>query len=504
MPDQGNLSDFLFAAGGRAGQYVELINNATNVAYISLTQTDANGKYTIPTPPGGYYSVYLSAVLLPANDPGWIFTGDSQYVVPYTAGDNMVGQSITTRAVGPFSASGGAAGSIAAAAQIYPADQAGGIQVASGLLHSVGVPSNANGNNNDWCISDNGNLYRKVAGAWAAVQPGNPMTTVDDIIIGGASGVQSRLAKGANGTILNVDQSTGHVVWASTISPPGAIFPGDQTGALQTSSGLIHSTGVPSNANGSNGWWCISDNGNLYQKVAGVWNVVQPGNPMTTLDDVIVGGASGVQTRLAKGASGAVLSVDPVSGHVAWDLPTSVTPFAISTANLAAVSAGTTGTSSNGSVNVTSVTTVASPGDVGKMVTGPGVLPNTFIVSAVTNTSFVLSQAAGAGAGTGTFTFNAAFHETGHDTWAGGSGPSPYTRFRAFAAASVKSFALGLTIDQSDDNATWYSTAFATVYAGLAQGTVLEEKIVKRYVRASYTNENTVQAGFNFSSALVS
>jgi len=76
------------------------------------------------------------------------------------------------------------------------------------------------------------------------------------------------------------------------------------------------------------------------------------------------------------------------------------------------VSASLTGTSSNGSATVTmSDTTGVANGD---QVSGPGVQPNTFVGSFVTNTSIFLSsstwqnagQPAGAGAGTGTFTFS--------------------------------------------------------------------------------------------------
>jgi F5/8 type C domain len=46
-------------------------------------------------------------------------------------------------------------------------------------------------------------------------------------------------------------------------------------------------------------------------------------NPMTTQDDLIVGGSSGAATRLAKGTDGQVLTVDPTSHHLAWDTPAS-------------------------------------------------------------------------------------------------------------------------------------------------------------------------------------
>lgn len=43
----------------------------------------------------------------------------------------------------------------------------------------------------------------------------NPMTTQDDLIVGGASGVPGRLGKGSDGQVLTVDPSTHHLVWAT-------------------------------------------------------------------------------------------------------------------------------------------------------------------------------------------------------------------------------------------------------------------------------------------------
>ncbi len=43
----------------------------------------------------------------------------------------------------------------------------------------------------------------------------NIMTTQDDLIVGGASGVYSRLGKGSDGQVLTVDPSTHHLVWAT-------------------------------------------------------------------------------------------------------------------------------------------------------------------------------------------------------------------------------------------------------------------------------------------------
>ena len=46
-------------------------------------------------------------------------------------------------------------------------------------------------------------------------------------------------------------------------------------------------------------------------------------NPMTTQDDIIIGGAAGAAARLAKGADSQVLTVDPVTHHLVWATPTS-------------------------------------------------------------------------------------------------------------------------------------------------------------------------------------
>lgn len=52
---------------------------------------------------------------------------------------------------------------------LYPGDESYNFQASGGLLHSAGVPNNANGNNNDWCISNNGQLYFKSGGVWGAL-----------------------------------------------------------------------------------------------------------------------------------------------------------------------------------------------------------------------------------------------------------------------------------------------------------------------------------------------
>jgi hypothetical protein len=50
----------------------------------------------------------------------------------------------------------------------------------------------------------------------------NPMTTQDDIIVGGAAGAPARLAKGTDGQVLTVDPTTHHLIWATPTGGGGA------------------------------------------------------------------------------------------------------------------------------------------------------------------------------------------------------------------------------------------------------------------------------------------
>jgi hypothetical protein len=100
-----NFSDYLLLPTGapRVGVYVELVNNESGTGYVTSAATDGFGKFSYSggTVPGGIYTVYIAATHLAALDPGWVATGDTGYVVPYTAGDDMVAHSNTSKSSSP-------------------------------------------------------------------------------------------------------------------------------------------------------------------------------------------------------------------------------------------------------------------------------------------------------------------------------------------------------------------------------------------------------------------
>jgi hypothetical protein len=156
-------------------------------------------------------------------------------------------------------------------------------------------------------IGTNGYVLTAVAGAVAwAVATGfaNPMTSSGDIIYGGASGVATRLAAGTNGHVLTL--AGGVPSWAANA---GMVNP------MTASGDVIYggASGVPTRlAAGTNGY--------VLTLTAGVptWAAAAAGmtNPMTTSGDIIYGGASGTPTRLAAGSNGQVLTL--AAGVPSW------------------------------------------------------------------------------------------------------------------------------------------------------------------------------------------
>lgn len=112
--------------------------------------------------------------------------------------------------------------------------------IASGLLTDRPAAGTAG---RLYYATDGPALYRDNGTTWADLSLSggmtNPMTTADDVIIGGASGAATRLAKGGNNTVLGVD---GSGVLGYKADPSG----GGSVGAWH----LIGGSGEPAFANG--------------------------------------------------------------------------------------------------------------------------------------------------------------------------------------------------------------------------------------------------------------
>jgi len=149
-------------------------------------------------------------------------------------------------------------------------------------------------------------LYVWSGSAWAALSSGmsNPMTTAQDVIVGGASGTPARLAVGSNGFVLSV--VAGAVAWAAATG-----FANPMTTAGDVIYGGV--SGLPTRL-------AAGTNGHVLTLTAGVptWAAAVAGmtNPMTTSGDIIYGGASGTPTRLAAGSNGQVLTL--AAGVPSW------------------------------------------------------------------------------------------------------------------------------------------------------------------------------------------
>jgi hypothetical protein len=183
----------------------------------------------------------------------------------------------------------------------------------------------------------------------------NPMTTAEDMIVGGASGVPTRQGFSANkfparastggmvakditdfglslvddadasaaratlglGTAATTAAST-YATAAQGATADSATQPGDLA-AIATSGDVGDLTGFPG---GSTNF--LREDGTFAAPPGGSGMT----NPMTTAGDIIVGGASGAPARLAKGSDGQVLRM--ASGVQAYGFPLQCIAVAIS------------------------------------------------------------------------------------------------------------------------------------------------------------------------------
>lgn len=230
----------------------------------------------------------------------------------------------------------------------------------SGTAYAVGDAVDYTNGSSYICILAHTNHAPPNATYWDLLAEGaaGVITTQDDLIVGGASGVPARLGKGTDGQVLTVNASTHHLDWenptggfadptttkgdliahgtTTTRLPIGSndqVLTADSTQTLglkwapasgfsnpmTTSQDLIvgGSSGTPGRVG-------VGSNGQALGVVSGAvaWMAVRAANPMTTAGDIITGGLAGAEQRLAKGSDSTVLTIDPSSHLPVWAAPT--------------------------------------------------------------------------------------------------------------------------------------------------------------------------------------
>jgi hypothetical protein len=150
-----------------------------------------------------------------------------------------------------------------------------------------------------------GKYYEYGSGVWAALPPTgmiSPMTAAGDLIIGGASGVPTRLLGGVNGYTLTM--VAGLPAWAA--QPTDLIH-----NPLTTLGDLL-----VGGASGAPARLAIGSEGQVLKVVSGALAFAADAtgggftSPITTRGDLIVGDASGAGVRFGRGVSGQVLGTD--------------------------------------------------------------------------------------------------------------------------------------------------------------------------------------------------
>lgn len=220
--------------------------------------------------------------------------------------------------------------------------------------------------------------FLKADGTWAvppaASGMSNPMTTVGDIIVGGASGVASRLGVGSQGQILMA--ASGAPAWmnassltltASQISGLAAVATSGAYSALSGAPtlGSLAALSSVSNSNWSGAQLSIANGGTGQTTALAAYNAL---SPMTTTGDMEYYASGTGAVRLGIGSTGQVLTVS--GGIPTWGgLSSAALPSSVVQNNASSnLTAGYTASSYNlGTVSSGTVTLAAANGNIQHM-----------------------------------------------------------------------------------------------------------------------------------------
>ena len=137
------------------------------------------------------------------------------------------------------------------------------------ILNGMGEPDDADGNDGDLYIQDNGSIWRKESGAW--VNTGIDLT--GDI---GSKIFTGDIAAGASPTITPNNEGDVFIAqdgrfWSWEGTPLAWALQGDLSGPAGTNSNISTGGGIPDNSTGRNGDLHVGGDGTLYRKDGNVW-----------------------------------------------------------------------------------------------------------------------------------------------------------------------------------------------------------------------------------------
>jgi len=175
----------------------------------------------------------------------------------------------------------------------------------------------------------------------------NPMTAINDMVIGGASGIPTRLAAGADKTVLtsiagvptwstatgmtNPMTGGGQIIYGGTSGTPIALSPGTADKFLRTNPSNSGVTWDYAVTYGTNPVRSISAGNNITMNLSGTELAISSTgmvNPMSSIGEMIYAGANGFPTRLGAGTAGQVLTLSNAAPVIPiWQTPANILSF---------------------------------------------------------------------------------------------------------------------------------------------------------------------------------